>query len=77
MYIPYGRQSIDEKDIQAVIDVLQSDYLTTGPKVAASSNCILYCGGTPVFADIDENSYNIAPEEIEKKITNRTTAICN
>lgn len=34
MYIPYGRQSIDEADIQAVVDVLRSDYLTTGPKVA-------------------------------------------
>jgi perosamine synthetase len=32
--LPYGRQSIDEKDIQAVVDVLRSDWLTTGPKVA-------------------------------------------
>ena len=32
--IPYGRQTIDEDDIQAVIEVLRSDYLTTGPKVA-------------------------------------------
>ncbi|MFZ3577518.1 UDP-4-amino-4,6-dideoxy-N-acetyl-beta-L-altrosamine transaminase [Virgibacillus sp. DJP39] len=32
-FIPYGRQSIDEKDIQAVVDVLKSDYLTTGPAV--------------------------------------------
>lgn len=123
MYIPYGKQSIDEKDIQAVIDVLQSDYLTTGPKVAefekkvaeyvgakyavavsngtaalhiaclaagiqegdevitspitfaASSNCVLYCGGTPVFADIDEKTYNIDPEQIEMKITDKTKAI--
>lgn len=123
MYIPYGRQSIDEKDIQAVVDVLRSDYLTTGPKVtefenrvaeyvgakyavavnsgtaalhiaclaagikegdevitspitfAASSNCILYCGGTPVFADIDEHTYNISPEEIEKAVTEHTKAI--
>ncbi len=29
--IPYGRQSIDEVDIAAVVDVLQSDWLTTGP----------------------------------------------
>ncbi len=34
MYIPYGRQTIDEDDIQAVVDVLRSDYLTTGPKIA-------------------------------------------
>ncbi len=33
-FIPYGRQCIDQDDIQAVIDVLQSDYLTTGPAVA-------------------------------------------
>jgi len=31
--IPYGKQSIDEDDIQAVIEVLKSDWLTTGPKV--------------------------------------------
>lgn len=31
--IPYGRQSIDENDIKAVVDVLRSDWLTTGPKV--------------------------------------------
>lgn len=34
MYIPYGKQSIEEDDIQAVVEVLKSDYLTTGPKVA-------------------------------------------
>lgn len=33
--IPYGRQSIDESDVQAVVDVLQSDWLTTGPTVDA------------------------------------------
>src|SRR5688500_4723211 len=31
--IPYGRQHIDEQDIQAVVDVLRSDYLTQGPIV--------------------------------------------
>ena len=31
--IPYGRQSISEEDIQAVVDVLRSDYLTQGPAV--------------------------------------------
>lgn len=123
MQIPYGRQSIDEADIQAVVDVLRSDYLTTGPNIAefermvcaytgakyaaaiangtaalhaacfaagigpgdevilppltfaASANCVLYCGGTPVFADVDEKTYNLAPEEIEKKITEKTKAI--
>lgn len=32
--LPYGRQSIGEEDIQAVVDALHSDWLTTGPKVA-------------------------------------------
>jgi len=31
--LPYGRQSITEDDIQAVVDALRSDWLTTGPKV--------------------------------------------
>jgi perosamine synthetase len=32
-YLPYGRQSIEESDIEAVVEVLRSDWLTTGPKV--------------------------------------------
>lgn len=32
-FLPYGRQSVDDADIQAVVDVLRSDWLTTGPKV--------------------------------------------
>jgi len=122
-FIPYGQQWVDDDDIQAVVEVLKSDYLTTGPVVkefekefaryvgaeyavavangtaalhaaifaagikkgdevitspitfAASANCILYQGGTPVFADIDEKTYNIDPVEIEKKITDKTKAI--
>src|SRR6201993_5574261 len=31
--LPYGRQSIEEDDIRAVLEVLQSDWLTTGPRV--------------------------------------------
>jgi perosamine synthetase len=31
--LPYGRQSIDEEDIQAVVETLRSDWLTTGPKI--------------------------------------------
>ena len=121
--IPYGRQTIEEDDVQAVVDVLRSDYLTTGPKIAefekmvadyvgakyavaisngtsalhaacfaagiqpgdevittpltfaASSNCVLYCGGTPVFADVDPKTYNIDPEDIRRKITDKTKAI--
>lgn len=32
--IPYGKQHVTDKDIQAVVDVLKSDWLTQGPKVA-------------------------------------------
>ena len=33
MHIPYGKQSIDENDIKAVVEVLKSDFITTGPKI--------------------------------------------
>ena len=42
---------------------------------AASANCILYCGGKPVFADIDPETYNIDPKSVEKLITSRTKGI--
>jgi perosamine synthetase len=121
-YLPYGRQSVDEADIAAVAEVLRSDWLTTGPKVAefeeafaarvsaahavsfssgtaalhaaafaaslkpgdeaittpltfaATANCILYQGATPVFADVSRNTLNLDPEQIEKNITTRTRA---
>ncbi len=122
-FIPYGKHWINQEDIDSVVSVLKSDYLTTGPMVeefekafanyvgskyavavssgtaalhtaafatgiskgdevittpmtfAASSNCVLYQGGKPVFADIDKKTYNIDPNEIEKKITKKTKAI--
>jgi hypothetical protein len=103
--IPYGRQNITEEDIQAVVEVLKSDFLTQGPTIklfeeafaeyvgakyavavangtaalhlntlalnvkpgdkvittpitfVASANCIRYCGGEVVFADIDPTTY--------------------
>src|SRR5674476_672057 len=43
--IPYGRQDISEADIQAVVDVLRSDFLTQGPAVPAFEKSITqYCG---------------------------------
>lgn len=122
-HIPYGRQSLDEEDISAVVEVLKSEGLTqascvtefenalsgyTGAKFAvvfnsgtsalhsaclaagvgglnevitspntfvASANCAVYCGARPIFADIDEKTYNISPIEIEKKITLRTKTV--
>ncbi len=122
-FLPYGRQSVDEADIQAVVEVLRSDWLTTGPKVAefeeafaarvgaahavsftsgtaalhaaafaagiqagdeaittpmtfaATANCILYQGATPVFADVSADTLNLDPEQVAKKISPRTRAI--
>jgi len=122
-YLPYGRQSIDESDIQAVVEALQSDWLTTGPRVAefeeavaarvgsryavsfssgtaalhgaafaaglkpgdeaitspltfaATANCVLYQGATPVFADVSPDTLNLDPLEVERKITPHTKAI--
>lgn len=122
-YLPYGQQLIDEADIEAVVKVLKSGYLTTGPAIrefeikvanyvdakyavafsngtaalhgacfaagigkgdevittpmtfAASANCVLYQGGKVVFADINPETYNIEPTEIEKRITSKTRAI--
>ena len=51
------------------------EVLTTPLTFAASSNCVLYCGGTPVFADVDLKTYNIDPEDIRRKITDKTKAI--
>jgi UDP-4-amino-4,6-dideoxy-N-acetyl-beta-L-altrosamine transaminase len=121
--LPYGRQSIDASDIEAVVEVLRSDWLTTGPKVvefeeavaawvgaryavsfssgtaalhaaafaaglqpgdeavttpltfAATANCVLYQGATPVFADVLPDTLNLDPEQIAGRITCRTKAI--
>lgn len=49
--IPYGRQDISEEDIQAVVDVLRSDYLTQGPAVPAFEKSIAdYCGSQHAVA---------------------------
>jgi perosamine synthetase len=49
--IPYGRQQIDAEDIQSVVNVLQSDWLTTGPKVGEFERA---------FADVVGAKYAIA-----------------
>lgn len=51
------------------------EVITTPLTFAASANCILYCGGRPIFADINEKTYNIDPESIEEHITKKTKAI--
>lgn len=39
-FIPYGKQEIDEKDIDSVVEVLKSDFLTTGPKIKEFEDAI-------------------------------------
>ena len=41
----------------------------------STANVVLYCGATPIFADINLASFNIDPDEIRKKITDKTKAI--
>jgi UDP-4-amino-4,6-dideoxy-N-acetyl-beta-L-altrosamine transaminase len=114
--IPYGKQSINKADIDAVVNVLNSDYLTQGPQVpifeqtisnycgssyavavnsatsalhisclalglskddwlwtspnsfVASSNCGLFCQAKIDFVDIDLETYNMCPVQLEKKL---------
>jgi perosamine synthetase len=42
---------------------------------AASANCVLYLGGTPIFADVLEDSLLLDPGQVEEKVTPRTKAI--
>ena len=49
--------------------------ITTPLTFAASANCVLYCGGVPVFADIDPETYNIDPESVRAHITEKTKAV--
>lgn len=56
--------------------ISEGDEVITSPiTFAASANCVRYVGGTVVFADIDERTYNIDPEQIRSKITSKTKAI--
>ena len=122
-FISYGKQWIDKEDIDAVIGVLKSDFLTQGPKVdefekaicdytgakycvavangtaalhiaalsldiapdsegittpitfAASSNCLIYNNIKPIFADINEETYNIDFNKIKEKTNSKTKVI--
>ncbi len=121
--LPYSRQTLTEADVAAATEVLRSDWLTTGPKVAefeeaiadyvdarhgvsfssgtaalhaavlaaglkpgdeaittpltfcATANAALYGGGTPVFADVRDETLTIDPKEVERRITPRTKAL--
>lgn len=121
--LPYARQWIEEDDVQAVVDVLRSDWLTTGPRIpaleeavatsigiahgvavssgtaalhaaayalgvgpgdevivpaitfAASANCVVYLGATPVFADVDPATLLLDPVAAEERLSDKTKAI--
>jgi UDP-4-amino-4,6-dideoxy-N-acetyl-beta-L-altrosamine transaminase len=123
MAIPYGRQSLDESDVRAVVEVLRGDWLTQGPAIveferafaevchvphavafssgtaalhaaafaagvgpgddvvtsaitfAASANCAAYMGATPIFADIERESWNVSGRTVLGALTERTRAI--
>lgn len=51
------------------------EVITTPITFAASANCALYCGAKPVFADIDPETYNIDPDSIRARITDKTRAV--
>ena len=121
--LPYGRQTLTEVDVAAAVEVMRSDWITTGPKVAefeeaiadfvgarhavsfssgtaalyatvlaaglepgdeaittpltfcATANAVLCRGGTPVFADVRNDTLTIDPDEVKRRITPRTKAL--
>lgn len=56
--------------------ITKGDEVITSPiTFVASSNAVLYCQATPIFADIQSDIINIDPKEIKKKVSNKTKAI--
>lgn len=56
--------------------IKKNDEVITSPiTFVASANCILYCAANPVFADVQEDTINIDPDQIREKITKKTKAI--
>lgn len=51
------------------------EVITSTNSFVASSNCVVYCGAKPVFADIDATTYNMSPETLAKHITANTVAV--
>lgn len=118
--IPYGKQSLTQEDVDAVVSVLKSNLWTQGPAVpefeanfaeyvgakyavavsngtaalhlctialnvnpddkvitspitfVASANCVRYCGGEVVFADIDRETYLLDINEVRKLLESDT-----
>ena len=58
------------------LGIKEGDEVITSPMTfLASANCARYCNATVKFADIEEKTANINPDEIEKKITPKTKAV--
>jgi len=51
------------------------EVITVSHSFIATANVILYCGGTPVFVDVDRRTYNIDPSLVEAAVTSKTRAI--
>lgn len=51
------------------------EFITPSHSFIATANCIRYCGATPVFVDIDPETYNLDPLCVAKAITTRTRGI--
>jgi perosamine synthetase len=51
------------------------EVITASHSFIATANCIKYCGATPVFVDVDPETYNIDPARVAEAITPRTRAI--
>ncbi len=41
----------------------------------ATANVVLYCGATPVFVDVDKTTFNMDPQQVASKVTDKTKAI--
>jgi dTDP-4-amino-4,6-dideoxygalactose transaminase len=123
--VPFYDLRLEPEDIRAVMDVLESGWLTLGPRTyefeaafaahlgarhavalssctaalhlaylgagvgpgdevivpamtfAATAAAVIYCGGTPVFADIvGPHDFGLDPADVERRITARTKAVC-
>jgi perosamine synthetase len=58
------------------INIKPGDEVIVSPMTfAATANCVVYQGGTPVFADVDPGTLLLDPAKVEEKITERTRAI--
>jgi UDP-4-amino-4,6-dideoxy-N-acetyl-beta-L-altrosamine transaminase len=121
--IPHGKHHITEADKKAVIEALESDFITQGPRIeafenafaqyvgskyaiavangtaalhlctlalnvnpgqkvitspltfVASANCVRYCGGEVLFADIDPQTYTIDAAEVRKIVEREKGAV--